>query len=259
MNFLQSLFPTNNYTILIRLSLLLLLILSSSSTIKAYDSSEYSIENCEKWCLINECEDNPTFMMKHCKAQCDEWKSSTYGLEAEDIEDFYDLEAKDIDGNIIEFEEFQDNVLLITNVASYCSKTEQHYKELVKLHTDISKLQLTYTKFDIFAFPSNQFLNQEPESSPQKLKEYIQQKYNVQFTIMSKIDLNGSTSSIVYKYLKSINGPFKIKDCFYTYFIVDGWGKVHEYTGLHPEELYEEVVMFIKDHERARELEEKEF
>merc|ERR1712151_938660 len=226
MNFLQSLFPTNNYTILIRLSLLLLLILSSSSTIKAYDSSEYSIENCEKWCLINECGDNPTFMMKHCKAQ---------------------------------FEEFQDNVLLITNVASYCSKTEQHYKELVKLHTDISKLQLTYTKFDIFAFPSNQFLNQEPESSPQKLKEYIQQKYNVQFTIMSKIDLNGSTSSIVYKYLKSINDPFKIKDCFYTYFIVDGWGKVHEYTGLHPEELYEEVVMFIKDHERARELEEKEF
>merc|ERR1712232_1327378 len=173
----------------------------------------------------NECEDNPTFMMTHCKAQCDEWKSSTYGLEAEDIEDFYDLEAKDIDGNIIEFEEFQDHVLLITNVASYCSKTEQHYKELVKLHTDISKLQLTYTKFDIFAFPSNQFLNQEPESSPQKLKEYIQQKYNVQFTIMSKIDLNGSTSSIVYKYLKSINGPFKIKDCFYTYFIVDGWAR----------------------------------
>jgi len=257
MIFLQSLIPSNNNTLLIILSLL---ILSSSTPTTKADERSHSVENCEKWCLINECEDNPTFMMQHCKAQCDEWKSSmVYGLD--EIDDFYDLEEKDIDGNMVDFAEFEDSVVLITNVASYCSKTEQHYKELVKLHDDISKLELTYTDFDILAFPSNQFQGQEPEKSPSLLKKHIQETYDAHesLAIMSKIDVNGSTSSKVYKYLKSINGPFKIKDCFYTYFIIDGWGNVHEYTGLHPKELYEEVVMFMKDHERAREEEEQEF
>merc|ERR1712039_129351 len=65
----------------------------------------HSVENCQKWCLINECEDNPEFMTENCKPQCDEWRSQIHGID--EIEDFYDLTARDINGNEIDFyEEF---------------------------------------------------------------------------------------------------------------------------------------------------------
>ena len=46
------------------------------------------------------------------------------------VDSFYDLEAPDIDGNILDFGEvFGGRVALITNVASYCGRTDSHYKE----------------------------------------------------------------------------------------------------------------------------------
>jgi len=149
--------------------------------------------------------------------------------------------------------------VLITNIASQCSKTDQHFKEIKQLVEDLSKIDMIHTDFDILAFPTNLIKEQEPHTSPSAIKEHIQHKYDLPFTLMEQIDVNGSTSSMVYKFLKSHNGPFKIRDCFYTYFIVDAWGDVHEYTDLNPAELYDEIVMFINEHDEAKEQEEQEF
>jgi len=215
-------------------------------------SFHHSEHKCQLWAIIQECEDNPEFMMENCKPQCDEWRSHTHGLD--DIEDFYDLTANDIDGDEVDFyDEFEDKVVLITNGASYCSRTDQHYKELVELHE-----QLEDRDFEILVFPSNQFGNQEPDS-PSVIKEFVEEKYGVEFRMMEKIDVNGSTSHIVYRFLKTIGGPFKIKGCFDTYFIVDAWGHPHEYTGLNPAELHSEIVLYLEQHEEAKAKEEAEF
>ena len=46
------------------------------------------------------------------------------------VDSFYDLEAPDIDGSVLEFGEvFGGRVVLINNVASYCGRTDSHYNE----------------------------------------------------------------------------------------------------------------------------------
>ena len=43
---------------------------------------------------------------------------------------FADVEALDIDGAVVSFGELAGRVVLVTNVASFCGRTESHYREL---------------------------------------------------------------------------------------------------------------------------------
>jgi glutathione peroxidase len=58
---------------------------------------------------------------------------------------------------------------------------------------------------EILAFPCNQFGSQEPDSDA-KILQFARGK-GVEFTMMSKINVNGPTASPVYKYLKRVAGP----------------------------------------------------
>jgi glutathione peroxidase-family protein len=53
----------------------------------------------------------------------------------------------------------------------------------------------------ILAFPCNQFGKQEP-GSPVEIKEYAS-RYDVQFDMFAKIDVNGAGADPLYKFLKS--------------------------------------------------------
>ena len=95
-------------------------------------------------------------------------------------------------------------VTIIVNVASYCGYTESHYRGLVDLWSKVKDETV-----EILAFPCNQFGAQEPESDSSIL-QFAKNK-GVEFTMMSKIDVNGPNSSLVYKYLKKEAGPATIK------------------------------------------------
>lgn len=45
-------------------------------------------------------------------------RSATRGFKVASMSGFYDLSAKDIDGNVVSFDRFKGKVVLITNVAS---------------------------------------------------------------------------------------------------------------------------------------------
>ena len=64
--------------------------------------------------------------------------------------------------------------------------------------------------FMIFAFPCNQFGNQERDSN-QKIQEFIKKK-NINFPVFSKIDVNGNKEHPLYKYLKKQKSDFFGKD-----------------------------------------------
>ena len=72
--------------------------------------------------------------------------------------DFFSLVAKDINGNDFHFETLKGKAVLVLNVASECGFTDSHYKQLVKLYTTLR----SSGKFEIIAFPCNQFGAQEP-------------------------------------------------------------------------------------------------
>jgi glutathione peroxidase len=115
----------------------------------------------------------------------------------------YDFTAADINGNDVNLADYKGKVLLIVNVASKCGFTPQ-YKGLQKLYTRYKD-----RGFEILAFPSNDFMDQEPGTNEQ-IKTFCQLNYQVDFPLFSKISVKGESIHPLYKFLtdKSTNPKF---------------------------------------------------
>jgi glutathione peroxidase len=115
----------------------------------------------------------------------------------------YDLTVTNVDGEPFALSQLKGKVTLVVNVASQCGFTPQY--------TGLRELQAKYADrgFTVLAFPCNQFGAQEPEACP-RIKAFAQDKYQAQFPIMDKIDVNGETQSPVYAAIQSAI-PGKVK------------------------------------------------
>ena len=134
----------------------------------------------------------------------------------------YDFKMSDIDNNPVTFEKFRNKVLLIVNVASKCGFTSQ-YKGLQELYQEFKE-----DGFSILGFPANNFLSQEPGTNGE-IKQFCSIKYNVSFSVFSKISVKGKYISPLYTFLteKDTNPGFSgsIKWNF-TKFLVDRTGNI---------------------------------
>ncbi|MCX2745531.1 glutathione peroxidase [Mangrovivirga sp. M17] len=133
---------------------------------------------------------------------------------------FYELEAENINGQKVSMSEFEGKAVVVVNTASKCGLTPQ-YEGLEKLYEKYKDNGLV-----ILGFPCNQFAGQEP-GNENDIQEFCQLNYGVSFPMFSKVDVNGSGTHPVFKYLKSELGGFlgsKIKWNF-TKFVIDKNGK----------------------------------
>lgn len=115
---------------------------------------------------------------------------------------------------------------------------------------------------DIWAFPCNQFGNQEPGTNAE-IEAFARGKYGVEFEMFEKIKVNGSKAHPLFKYLKSHSD---LKESWTGYvidipwnfgkFFVDGEGKVLEYVQpyTYPLEMEGQIREWL-----GLEQEEKEF
>ena len=99
-----------------------------------------------------------------------------------------------LDGTLLPPSELEDKVILFVNVASQCGLTPQ-YSGLVELDKKYSD-----RGFKIIGVPCNQFGAQEP-GSPEEIKEFTSSKYDVEFTLLEKQDVNGANRSPLYRFL----------------------------------------------------------
>jgi glutathione peroxidase len=113
------------------------------------------------------------------------------------MKQFYDFEARDIDGNLIKMSDYKNKVVLIVNVASKCGLTPQ-YSGLESLYQ-----RLKSRGFEIIGFPCNQFAGQEP-GTEQEIKSFCSLNYPVSFKLFSKIDVNGPEALPLYKFLQHV-------------------------------------------------------
>ena len=111
------------------------------------------------------------------------------------METIYNFSVKDIDLNDVSLEKYKNKVLLIVNVASYCGLTYQ-YKSLENMYKKYKD-----KGFEILGFPCNQFALQEPGSN-EEIKNFCDTSYGVTFSIMNKINVNGSKADPFYNFLK---------------------------------------------------------
>lgn len=111
----------------------------------------------------------------------------------------YDFTVPDYKEQSVSLSDYKGKVLLIVNTATHCGYTPQY-----------EGLEALYRKyrdqgFEILDFPSNQFMGQAPGSN-QEIHDYIQSKYAPTFRMFAKADVNGRTTTPLYKWLKS-EGP----------------------------------------------------
>lgn len=90
--------------------------------------------------------------------------------------------------------QYAGKVLLIVNVASKCGLTPQ-YEGLQKLYADQKTQGL-----EILAFPSNDFLAQEPGSDAE-IQEFCSLNYQVSFPLFAKIPVVGEHKHPLYRTL----------------------------------------------------------
>ena len=94
------------------------------------------------------------------------------------VTSFYSLTTLDNKGNEVDFNQFAGKKILIVNTASDCGFTAQ-YAELQKLY------EKRPGKFNMLAFPSNNFANQEKRID-EEIAEFCKKNYNITFPIMKK-------------------------------------------------------------------------
>lgn len=133
----------------------------------------------------------------------------------------YDYRVRDMEGKILEMDQYKGKVLLIVNTATGCGFTPQ-YDGLQDLYEKYGKDGL-----EILDFPCNQFLNQAP-GSEEEIHSFCTGRYGITFPQFAKIEVNGKNEEPLYKFLKSKKGGIfgrKIKWNF-TKFLVDRQGNV---------------------------------
>ena len=114
----------------------------------------------------------------------------------------YDYKVKTASGLTTSLEKYRGKVLLIVNTATKCGFTPQL--------TDLQKLQDKYGEkgFQIVAFPSNQFAEQEPLNDSE-ITEFCAINHGVNFPILKKIDIRDENAHPLFTYLteqKAFNG-----------------------------------------------------
>lgn len=134
----------------------------------------------------------------------------------------YSFKVKDSKGNDFNLETLKGQAILVVNVASRCGYTPQ-YTGLNELHKSFKD-----QGFTVLGFPCNQFGGQEPGTN-QEIQEFCSLKFDVQFPIMGKVEVNGDDANPFFKHLKAeapgLLGTEMIKWNF-TKFLIDQQGNV---------------------------------
>jgi glutathione peroxidase len=134
----------------------------------------------------------------------------------------YDFNLTLNNGQDTTLEPYQGKVLLIVNTASKCGFTPQ-YEGLQSLYNDLKEKGLV-----VLGFPCDQFGHQEP-GSDSEIEQFCSLKFNVDFPLFKKIDVNGNQASPLFTFLKDeapgLLGSKGIKWNF-TKFLVSKNGKV---------------------------------
>lgn len=134
----------------------------------------------------------------------------------------YEFTVKDCKGKDVDLSAFKGKVTIVVNVASKCGFTNTNYTQLTELYSKYKDKGL-----EIFAFPCNQFMKQEPWED-QEVEKFACTRFQAEFPIFQKVCVNGPDTSPVYKYLKANTSGFmgkRIKWNF-TKFLVNKEGHV---------------------------------
>ncbi|MCB9916438.1 MAG: glutathione peroxidase [Planctomycetes bacterium] len=132
------------------------------------------------------------------------------------VTSLYDMSTTTLEGAPFDLSAYRGRVALVVNVASRCGLTPQ-YEGLEQLYEEFEP-----RGFVLLAFPSNDFLGQEPGNA-EEIRTFCTDEYGVTFPMFSKRPVTGEAMDEVYQFLtKEQDAP----SWNFTKYLVDRDGKV---------------------------------
>ena len=133
---------------------------------------------------------------------------------------FYDLNIESISGEMINFIDYKNKVVLIVNTASYCGFTNQY--------NDLQKLWDTYKSkgLVVLGVPSNSF-NQEKKNNLE-VKEFCEVNFNINFPLTSITDVKGENAHEIYKWAQKNYGKSAIPKWNFYKILINKEGKIED-------------------------------
>ena len=138
------------------------------------------------------------------------------------INSVYDFVVNDINEKEFPLERFKGRCVLMVNTASKCGFTPQ-YEELEQLYR-----KYRHRGFIVAAFPSNDFLHQDPGTN-EEIKKFVKREFHVTFPMFAKIRVKGPLAHPLYKWLtdRKKNPIFgKLIGWNFEKILIDGHGQV---------------------------------
>jgi len=133
---------------------------------------------------------------------------------------FYDFTIESITGEIINFEDYKNKVILVVNTASFCGFTKQ-YDELQELW-ELYKEQ----GFIVLGVPSNSF-NQEKKNNAD-VKEFCEVNFNISFPLTTITEVKGENAHELFKWAKKNHGKSAVPKWNFHKILINKEGKVED-------------------------------
>ena len=132
----------------------------------------------------------------------------------------YDFKIESITGDVIDLNEFQNKVVLITNTASYCGFTKQY--------SDLQKLWQKYKEegLIVLGVPSNSF-NQE-KSNEKDVKDFCEVNFNINFPMTKITEVKGDDAHEIFKWAKKNYGKSAVPKWNFHKILINKKGKVED-------------------------------
>ena len=132
----------------------------------------------------------------------------------------YDFKIESITGEVIDLNEFQNKVVLITNTASYCGFTKQY--------SDLQKLWQKYKEegLIVLGVPSNSF-NQE-KNNEKDVKDFCEVNFNINFPMTKITEVKGDDAHEIFKWAKKNYGKSAVPKWNFHKILINKKGKVED-------------------------------
>ena len=133
---------------------------------------------------------------------------------------FYDFKIESITGEIIDFKEYKNKVVLIVNTASYCGFTKQ-YSDLQDLWDRFKKKD-----FVVIGIPSNSF-NQEKKNN-NEVKNFCEVNFSINFPLTVITQVKGENTHEIFKWAKDNYGKSAVPKWNFYKILINKEGKIEE-------------------------------
>ena len=152
----------------------------------------------------------------------------------------FDLEIESINGEIIDFKNYENKVILVVNTASYCGFTKQ-YTELQKLWDKYKSNGLI-----VLGIPSNSF-NQEKKFKFRSKKFFCEINFDINFPLSTITEVKGKKAHEIFKWAEKNYGKPAIPKWNFHKILINKEGKIEETFSSFTKPMSKKIVNKIEE------------